>query len=134
MAEDWTLDELAHAGAEHLDPAFVAGYDRKQCEPDPAEDVAVLTARGLGREATVVDLGAGTGQFALAAARAFGRVVAVDNDRAAGYTRADLAEHVRTEHSTYRWLLEPMLERAGLAIEDARYGAAVYAAYTCVRR
>jgi SAM-dependent methyltransferase len=230
MAEDWTLDELAHAGAEHLDPAFVAGYDRKQGEPDPAEDVAVLTARGLGRDATVVDLGAGTGQFALAAARVFGRVVAVDvsevmlerlrtraaglatlecvragfigyahegapadavhtrnalhhlpdfwkamaltriaallrpggvlrlhdlvydfgpadapealerwfagavDDPAAGYTRADLAEHVRTEHSTYRWLLEPILERAGFAVEDASYGASVYAAYTCVRR
>ena len=73
MAEDWTLDELAHAGVEHLDPA-------------------------------------------------------------AGYTRADLGEHVRTEHSTYRWLLEPMLERAGFAAEDASYGASVYAAYTCVRR
>jgi hypothetical protein len=23
------IDELAHAGPEHLDPAFVAGYDRK---------------------------------------------------------------------------------------------------------
>jgi hypothetical protein len=72
MADDWTLDELAHAGA-------------------------------------------------------------VD-DAAAGYTRADLAEHVRTEHSTYRWLLEPMLDRAGFSVEDADYGASVYAAYTCVRR
>jgi hypothetical protein len=25
------LDELAHAGAEHLDEAFIAGYDRN-CE------------------------------------------------------------------------------------------------------
>jgi hypothetical protein len=32
------LDELAHAGAEHLDPGFVAGFDRKQGYPDPAED------------------------------------------------------------------------------------------------
>ena len=29
--------------------------------------------------------------------------------------------------------LEPMLERAGFAVEDASYGASVYAAYTCVR-
>ena len=31
------IDELAHAGPEHLDPAFVAGYDRKQGYPDPAD-------------------------------------------------------------------------------------------------
>lgn len=24
------IDELAHAGPEHLDAAFVAGYDKKQ--------------------------------------------------------------------------------------------------------
>ena len=72
------IDELAHAGSEHLDPAFADGYDRKQGRPDPAEDIAVFAAHGLGPDATVVDLGAGTGQFALDAARAFGRVVAVD--------------------------------------------------------
>ena len=33
------IDELAHAGPEHLDPAFVVGYDRKQGYPDPAEDL-----------------------------------------------------------------------------------------------
>jgi len=31
------LDELAHAGPEHLDRDFVAGYERKQGYPDPAE-------------------------------------------------------------------------------------------------
>jgi hypothetical protein len=30
------IDELAYAGPEHLDPAFVAGYDRKQGYPDPS--------------------------------------------------------------------------------------------------
>ena len=34
------IDELAHAGPEHLDAAFVAGYDRKQGYPDPAADLA----------------------------------------------------------------------------------------------
>jgi len=67
------IDELAHAGHEHLDPAFVAGFDDKQGRPDPAEDLVVLTGSGLGKESTVVDLGAGTGQFALRAARVFGR-------------------------------------------------------------
>jgi hypothetical protein len=40
MTKLWMLDELAHAGPEHLDPAFVAGYERKQGFPDPAEDLA----------------------------------------------------------------------------------------------
>ena len=72
------LDELAHAGQEHLDAAFVAGYDRKQGVPDPEEDIAAFEAQGLGRSSAVVDLAAGTGQFAIAAARRFGRVTAAD--------------------------------------------------------
>jgi SAM-dependent methyltransferase len=78
MTRPWLLDELAHAGAEHLDPAFVAGFDRKQGYPDPAEDFAVLREHGIARHSSVVDLGAGTGQFTLAAAAHVGRVVAVD--------------------------------------------------------
>ncbi len=78
MTKVWMLDELAHAGPEHLDPAFVAGYERKQGYPDPAEDLAVLAAHGLDETSTVVDLGAGTGRFALAAAARFGQVTAVD--------------------------------------------------------
>ena len=47
VTEPWMIDELAHAGAEHLDAPFVAGYDRKQGYPDPAEDLAILDAQGL---------------------------------------------------------------------------------------
>jgi ubiquinone/menaquinone biosynthesis C-methylase UbiE len=72
------IDELAYAGPEHLDADFVAGYDRKQGYPDPGEDLAVFHRHGLSGGSTVVDLGAGTGRFALAAAGEFGRVVAVD--------------------------------------------------------
>lgn len=232
MTPDWMPDELAHAGHEHLDADFVAAFDRKQGHPDPAPDIALLREHGLGEESVVVDYGAGTGQFAVPAARHFGRVVAVEispamrdvlRERAAGegltslecapggflsyvhegapadavftrhalhqlpdfwkvyalrriastlrpggllrlhdlvydfapdetdafleqwlsgahadprtgYTRADLAEHVRTEHSTFRWLLEAMLTAAGFEITDAHFRASVYAAYTCVRR
>jgi hypothetical protein len=56
------VDELAYAGAEHLDPGFVAGFDRKQGYPDPAGDLAALREHGVGRASTVVDLGAGTGR------------------------------------------------------------------------
>ena len=72
------IDELAYAGPEHLDAAFVAGFDRKQGYPDPAADLDALTAQGLGAGSAVVDLGTGTGQFALAAARRFGHVTAED--------------------------------------------------------
>lgn len=74
---DWYLDELAHAGPEHLDPDYVATYDRK-AGTDPGEDVAALRALGLGDESVLVDFGAGTGTFALAAAPYCRRVVAVD--------------------------------------------------------
>ena len=232
MTKPWMLDELAHAGPEHLDPVFVAGYERKQGYPDPAEDLAVLAAHGLDATSTVVDLGAGTGRFALAAARRFGQVTAVDisgamlgflrvraaaaavanlacvqagflsyqhagspadavytrnalhqlpdfwkavaldrigrmlrpggvlrlhdliydfqpsqaeevfgrwldgaaDDPARGYTSADFAEHIRTEHSTFRWLLEPMLAATGFEIVTSDFSGSVYGAYTCRRR
>ena len=78
MTEAWMIDELAHAGPEHLDPEFVAGYNRKQGYPDPAEDLAIFQAHGLDETSAVLDLAAGSGQFALAAARRFGHVTAVD--------------------------------------------------------
>jgi ubiquinone/menaquinone biosynthesis C-methylase UbiE len=225
------LDELAHAGPEHLDPAFVAGFDRKQGYPDPAEDLAVLREHGIGQDATVVDLGTGTGQFALAAAPLVRRMVAVDvspamlavlrervaeaglgniecvragflsyehtgapadavytrnalhqlpdfwkalaleriasllrpggvlrlrdlifdfqpaeagamldgwlddavADPSRGYTREDFAEHLRTEFSTFRWLLEPMLAAAGFTVITAGFDGSIYGAYTCVK-
>jgi ubiquinone/menaquinone biosynthesis C-methylase UbiE len=232
MTKPWMLDELAHAGPEHLDPDFVAGYERKQGYPDPAEDLAALAAHGLDAASTVVELGAGTGRFALAAARRFGHVTAVDvseamlgflrqraaaagvanlecvqagflsyqhagppadavytrnalhqlpdfwkavaldrigsilrpggvlrlrdlvydfqpseaeavlqrwldnaaDDPALGYTAADYAEHIRTEYSTFRWLLEPMLAAAGFQILTADFSGSVYGAYTCRKR
>src|SRR5215510_13568286 len=48
MSKAWMIDEVAHAGPEHLDAAFVAGYDRKQGYPDPAEDLAALREHGIG--------------------------------------------------------------------------------------
>lgn len=228
----WVVDELAHAGRENLDPGHVARYDAKE-DGDAAAELAALLAAGLGEDATVVDIGAGTGQFALEAAAAVQRVVAVDVSPAMlehlraklrsrgvgnvecvaggflsyehgpqpadlvytrlalhhlpdfwkaralvrvaemlkpggvlrlsdvvygfepaeaeaclerwisqmasdgvedGWTRAELEEHVRDEHSTFTWLLEPMLEKAGFAIEQAEYSAdRVFARYRCVK-
>jgi len=209
----------------------VAGYDRKQGYPDPAEDLAIFEAHGLDGSSSVVDLGAGSGQFALAAARRFGHATAVDvspamiavlreraaaaglanldcvragflsyersgppadgvytrnalhqlpdfwkavaldriahmmrpggvlrlqdliydfgpaeaarvfrrwlghaaTDPADGYTAADYAEHIRTEFSTYRWLLEPMLAATGFQIVTAEFHGRLYGDYTCVK-
>jgi len=227
----WRLDELAHAGAEHLDAEYVAGYERKTGY-DPSGDLATLREFGLDQTSTLVDLGAGTGAFALAAAPFCRRVVAVDvsarmltvlkahatqrgisnlecvqagfltyahqgepadficsrhalhhlpdfwkavalarvaamlrpagvfrlrdlvssfdpceADRVledwfarashrpeVGWTRAELETHVRDEHSTFTWLLTPMLERAGLKIQAMECSASqIYATYTCVK-
>jgi ubiquinone/menaquinone biosynthesis C-methylase UbiE len=73
----WYPDELAHAGPEHLDAEYVAGYDRK-AGVDPTEELHKLQRLGLSANSTLIDLGAGTGAFALAAAPHSGRVVAVD--------------------------------------------------------
>jgi SAM-dependent methyltransferase len=221
----WLLDELAHAGLEHLDPAYVAEYDRKS-PTDWTEDIRKLQAMGIGAQSTVVDLGAGTGQFALAIAPYVRRVIAVDvsapmvgrlrergiegvhagfltydhsgdpadavvtrnalhhlpdfwkalalsriaemlsvegvlvvkdlvfsfdpgeakaalecwfssapGDPAQGWTADELAEHVRTEYSTFTWLFEPMLERAGFDIREKVLSEnKIFAAYFCVRR
>ncbi len=229
----WTVDERAHAGRENLDPAHVARYDRKE-DANAAGELAALQAFGLDENATVVDLGAGTGQFVLVATAAVRRVIAVDVSPAMlehlrdklrhrgvdnvecvaagfltyehrgepadlvysryalhhlpdfwkalaltrvaemlrpggilrlsdvvygfepaeaeaglerwistagsdsledGWTQAELEEHVRDEHSTFTWLLEPMLDRAGFAIERAEYSEdRIFAHYTCVRR
>jgi SAM-dependent methyltransferase len=223
----WRLNETAHAGAEHLDPAFVATYAAK-AGLDVAAELDLLRANGLGPETTLVDLGAGSGVVAAAAAPHCRRVVAVDPSpvmlaaaraRAAeiecvhagfltyshrgeppqlvysrnalhhlpdfwkaialervarllapggtfllrdlvfsfapaeadealeawfaaapehaeqGWTREELETHVRDEHSTFDWLLEPMLEHAGFEIREAVHSESqTHSRYVCVRR
>lgn len=232
------IDELAHAGDEHLDEGFIAGYDRKQGYPDPEPDILAFEAHGLDGTSTVIDFATGTGQFAVPAARRFCRVIAVDvspamiaavraksaadsaagdsaaaarlecvrggflsyapaapvdgvytrhglhqipdfwkaialrriagmlrpggvlrlrdliydfgpeeapeifagwfagaaSDAAEGYTADDYAVHIRTEHSTYRWLFEPIIAAAGFDITEVEYESRLYGTYTCVKR
>src|SRR2546423_602485 len=226
----WGIDELAHAGREHLDPDFVAGYDRKQGF-DPPEDIEGLLPYGRNETATLRDPGAGTRRPGLGAAPHGNRVVGVDvpparraflrdrveeagltnveciqagfltyehtglpadavytrnalhqlpdfwkavaldrmarilrpggvlrlrdliydfqpaeagavlhgwlagavDDPATGYTAAEYATHIRTEYSTFRWLLEPMLTAAGFDIVSVDYVGRLYGAYTCIR-
>jgi len=37
------------------------------------------------------------------------------------WSRAELEDHVRDEHSTFTWLLEPMIAQSGFDIEEAWY-------------
>ncbi len=229
----WLLDERASAGRENLDAAHVSRYDAKM-DADPLGEVRLLQSLGLEASSTVLDLGAGTGQFALAVAPVCSRVVAVDvspvmqellrrkvegaghgnierasagfltyehsgepvdfaysrfalhhlpdfwkaqalvrlcrlmrpeavlrlwdvvysfepdeaQERieswcatAAGtgveteWIRPELEEHVRDEHSTFTWLLEPMIERSGFRIDDADYSSdGIFAKYVIRRR
>ena len=64
----WSLDEIAHAGPEHLQRGYAEAFDAKSAT-DFDEVVEGLVALGLDGTSTVVDLGAGTGAFAIAAAR-----------------------------------------------------------------
>lgn len=56
------------------------------------------------------------------------------SDPSAGWTAAELATHVRDEHSTFSWLLEAMLERTGYDILERSTSRGLYAAYLCRRR
>ena len=231
MSRDWWIDEGDFAGAEHLDAAYVAGYEAK-AQFDPTDDIVALEALGMGPGSTVVDLGAGTGVFAFAAAATGADVFAVDvspamtavmrqrcrdedidnvtvteagllsyehegpladfvfsrnalhqlpdfwkvialrrvaalikpgatfrlrdlaydlepdaveatiddwlanawSDPTTGYVAEDLAEHLRTEYSTFTWLLEPMLERVGFEILDRTPPPTLYPCYTLRRQ
>jgi SAM-dependent methyltransferase len=73
----WALDEVAHAGPEHLQRDYAAAFDTKS-GTDFDEVVNDLVALGLDGTSTVVDLGAGTGAFAMAAASVAKQVIAVD--------------------------------------------------------
>lgn len=73
----WRLDQVASAGRENLDVQHAARYDSIE-DASPEREVALLQQRGMHAKSVVVELGTGTGQFAVAAARVCDRVVAVD--------------------------------------------------------
>jgi len=73
----WFPDELASVGPEHLDTSYVATYDRK-ASTDWMSELDLLRQYELDERKTLIDLGAGTGLFAEAAAPFCKRVIAVD--------------------------------------------------------
>ena len=46
-----------------------------------------------------------------------------------GYSREENATHVREEHSTFSWVMEGLLERAGFHVGTPKYTRGVYATY-----
>jgi ubiquinone/menaquinone biosynthesis C-methylase UbiE len=56
------------------------------------------------------------------------------SDPAAGWTAEELVQHVRTEFSTYSWLLDSMLDRSGFDILERSFRRSAYGTYTCRRR
>ena len=58
----------------------------------------------------------------------------VSSPSGAGFTRRDFETHVREENSTFAWILEGMLERAGFTIEESDRSDPAYGVYLCRKR
>jgi ubiquinone/menaquinone biosynthesis C-methylase UbiE len=50
-----------------------------------------------------------------------------------GYSREENVTHVRDEHSTFAWVMEGLLERAGFRLASTKYARGVYATYIAQR-
>lgn len=51
-----------------------------------------------------------------------------------GFTRADFESHIRDEFSTYAWILEGMLERAGFDVVSRDFPVPTHGEFHCRRR
>lgn len=228
----WFYDELQQVGVDFEDTAQVAVFDRNQTSSSVEAERSLVERLGIAAGSSVVDIGAGTGTFAIQAALAGARVYAVDVsqlmlasaeqkacnanarniefhhagfltyehkaepvdfvvtkaalhhlpdfwkmlaclrmaamlkdggvlylrdvifsfppaeyqsgidawiERAAkppgqGFTANDFEMHVREEHSTFAWIIEGMLSRAGFEIEIVSYLSTTIAEYVCRKR
>ncbi len=76
----WQYDEAQFSGVDYTSPGQAAAYDQMHKKfrdyEKSAEDI--IRRLGLGSQSTVIDLGAGTGAFALHAARTCRTIYAVD--------------------------------------------------------
>lgn len=51
-----------------------------------------------------------------------------------GFTREDFETHIREEFSTYAWVLEGMLDRAGFDVVSQDFPSPTHGEFCCVRR
>ncbi len=82
MISAWYFDEFKMAGVDFEDVAQVEAYDRNQTSSIPEKEQALVTRLEIVPGQTVIDLGAGTGTFAIQAALAGASVHAVDVSQA----------------------------------------------------
>lgn len=77
---DWFYNEMHYTGVDYGDLAQVQVYDQRhqKFRNYEAATEAVIRRLGLGAEHTIIDMGAGTGAFALPVSRRCKRVYAVD--------------------------------------------------------
>jgi len=225
----WFYDELQQVGVDFEDMTQVAAYDRNQTSNTPEACQVLIEQLGIAADHNVIELGTGTGTFAIQAALIGAKVYAVDVSPAMltyakqkasiadvksiefhhagfltyehqgnladfivtkfalhhlsdfwkmaallrmasmlkaggilclrdvvfsfeaaqyqdsinawiervakpagqGFTASDFETHVREEHSTFSWIIEGMLTRAGFEIESADYPTPEYAQYIC---
>jgi hypothetical protein len=154
----WYPDERALAGAEHLDTEYVEGYEAKagldldhhtgeaprlvhsrhalHHLPDFWKGVALARTHALLAPRGVLVLRDLVYDFEPreADARVEEWLAGAAPTAEEGWTRGELEEHVRGEHSTFAWLLDPLLEHAGFEILDRDVRGGIYATYVCARR
>ena len=78
MTPAWYFDEFKMAGVDFEDAVQVENYDRNQTASTPEKEQALVARLGITAGHTVIDLGAGTGNFAIQAALTGATVHAVD--------------------------------------------------------
>ncbi|HWQ19536.1 MAG TPA: methyltransferase domain-containing protein [Methanotrichaceae archaeon] len=80
----WLYNEMMQVGADYSDEAEVAEYDSRMRKlRDIREEIdEIITFLGLEKRKTVLEVGTGTGEFAIAASGYYDKVIAVDISRA----------------------------------------------------
>ena len=102
--------------------------------PDFWKQVALIRIRDLMRAGGVLHLSDAVWSFA---PEDWHRAIPAWIDRmgdpqGAGFSPADFETHVREEFSSFDWIVEGMLARAGFSIEAVIKPMPWYAAYTCL--
>ena len=107
----WQYDEFKQVGTDYASQAEIEAYDEsmRRLRNTQEENEHILGALELAPESTVVEIGTGTGEFAIAAAARCARVYAVDISEAA-----------------LEWSRRKALERGAKNIEFKRGGFLTY--------